>query len=365
MGQQQRGQVNFTAIVGKLDPEETQLVALYSRVQSDVAGKDPETKESVTVVSLGFCADLGLDVPAPSATFPLWSTNDATYYVRLALATNVVVETEGVVTNVTGLVRGDINLLTCEFRDEAGEWQREVPSFILPGTYKIYFRASAPNHATSVTNCTVVINGWDFKVNMDGMTGYGTPIIMGKPEWIVNNNLSGMTGVELSDNETRYGALDAICANGLRLWQRDKKPMPECAGFVARPAGFAPGVAERGAAAARDLAGRVLALYDAGDPDDIADLALRANLPGALPGAPTQRPGRPQQPRAVPSPAGRPRRGSSLRGARARRPSGFSGNQADAGTHPDGAGKEGGARPSPLIFRDGRFPYSALRDKML
>ncbi len=127
--------------------------------------------------------------------------------------------TPAVVTNVTGLVRGDINPLTCEFRDEAGEWQSEVPSFTLPGTYKVFFRASAPNHATSVTNCTVVINGWDFKVNMDGMTGYGTPIIMGKPEWIVNNNLSGMTGVELSDNDTRYGALDAICANGLRLWQ--------------------------------------------------------------------------------------------------------------------------------------------------
>ena len=127
--------------------------------------------------------------------------------------------TPAVVTNVTGLVRGDLNPLTCEFRDEAGEWQREVPSFILPGTYKIYFRASAPNHATFVTNCVVVINGWDFKVNMDGANGYATPIIMGKPEWIINNNLSGMTGVELSDNDTRYGALDAVCANGLRLWQ--------------------------------------------------------------------------------------------------------------------------------------------------
>ena len=495
--------VNFTAIVGKLDPEEVQLVALYSRVQGDVTGKDPETKESVTTVSLGFCADLGLDVASPSATFPLWSDAATNYYVRLALATNVVVnipysivtnividtpysvvtnivedppgvfttnivetaeiattniietaahvvtnlaiiagsyssvtkmiavsavepltllyivtanpkvmcygdeplpldygfryaglmegwgwenkyELEGdiacevtstspsgnypitqgtlvlpnggqeqkhtddqgvewkyqykltysgatytitnavftaeiedvvtnytgdafdasglvktisgirneqpvtyryrangagdwgempaftnvgnhlvqfvasapnhddvhssfkvtvtpapltamiegvtvnytgaaitpaVVTNVTGLVRGDINPLTCEFRDEAGEWQREVPSFTLPGTYKVFFRASAPNHATSVTSCTVVVNGWDFMVNMDGMTGYGTPIIMGKPEWIVNNNLSGMTGVELSDNDTRYGALDAICANGLRLWQ--------------------------------------------------------------------------------------------------------------------------------------------------
>ena len=127
--------------------------------------------------------------------------------------------TPAVVTNVTGLVRGDINPLTCEFRDEAGEWQSEVPSFVLPGTYKIYFRASAPNHATVVTNCIVVVNGWDFKVNMDGATGYATPIIMGRPEWIVNNNLSGMTGVELSDNDTRYGALDAVCANGLRLWQ--------------------------------------------------------------------------------------------------------------------------------------------------
>ena len=29
--------------------------------------------------------------------------------------------TPAVVTNVTGLVRGDINPLTCEFRDEAGE----------------------------------------------------------------------------------------------------------------------------------------------------------------------------------------------------------------------------------------------------
>ena len=449
--------VEFKATVGKLDPAQTELVVLYGLVESHVKDTKPETNDTVTVVGLGFCSDLGLDVESPSSTFPLWSSVATNYYVRLALATNVVVEAEGVVTtnlaiiggsysqatrmiavsaveprtllyivtanpkvmcygdeplpldyglkyagqmegwgwenryalvgaiacdvsstsasgiypitqgtlllenggpeqlhidddgvertyqhkltcsgatytitnavfttaiedvvtnytgeafdasglvrtlsgirneqpvtylyrangagdwgempaftnvgnhlvqfvasapnhddvrssfkvtvvpapltatiegvtvnytgaaitpavvtNVTGLVRGDINPLTCEFRDEAGEWQREVPSFILPGTYKIYFRASAPNHATAVTNCTVVVNGWDFKVNMDGMTGYGTPIIMGKPEWIVNNNLSGMTGVELSDNDTRYGALDAICANGLRLWQ--------------------------------------------------------------------------------------------------------------------------------------------------
>ena len=84
--------VNFTAIVGTLDPEETQLVALYSRVQGVVTGKDPETKESVTTVGLGYCSDLGLDVPSPSATFPLWSDAATNYYVRLALATNVVVE---------------------------------------------------------------------------------------------------------------------------------------------------------------------------------------------------------------------------------------------------------------------------------
>ena len=472
--------VNFTAIVGKLNPEEIQLAALYSLVQSDVTGKNPEAKESVTVVSLGTCSDLGLDVPSPSATFPLWSEVATNYYVRIALATNAVVNipasvvtnvveepagvfttnivetaahvvtnlaiiagsysqatkqiavsavepltllyivtanpkvmcygdeplpldygfkyagqmegwgwenryelvgeiacdvsstsasgnypitqgtlnlfnggqeqehtdedgikrlyqhkltysgaaytvtnavftttiddvvtnytgeafdanglvktlsgvrneqpvtylyrangagdwgempaftnvgnylvqfvasapnhddvrssfkvtvvpapltatiegvtvnytgssiTPAVVANVTGLVRSDINPLTCEFRDETGEWQSEVPSFVLPGSYKIYFRASAPNHASFVTNCTVVINGWDFKVNMDGATGYGTPIIMGKPEWLVNNNLSGMTGVELADNDTRYDVLNAVCANGLRLWQ--------------------------------------------------------------------------------------------------------------------------------------------------
>ena len=123
------------------------------------------------------------------------------------------------VTNVTGLVKGDVNPLTCEFREEAGEWQSDAPSFSLPGTYKIYFRASAPNHETAVTNCTVVVRGWDFKVNMDGRTGYEAPIVMGKPEWLINNNLSGMSGEQLAVDLDRYGALDAICENGLRLWQ--------------------------------------------------------------------------------------------------------------------------------------------------
>ena len=62
---------------------------------------------------------------------------------------------------------------------------------------------------------------------------------------------------------------------GFELWRRDGKPMPECAGLVARPAGFAPGAAERGAAAGRELAKRALALYEEGNPDGIADRALR------------------------------------------------------------------------------------------
>ena len=62
---------------------------------------------------------------------------------------------------------------------------------------------------------------------------------------------------------------------GFELWRRDGKEIPECAGFVARPAGFAPGAAERGAAAGRALAERLLAICEKGNPDDIADRALR------------------------------------------------------------------------------------------
>jgi tetratricopeptide (TPR) repeat protein len=51
--------------------------------------------------------------------------------------------------------------------------------------------------------------------------------------------------------------------------------MPECSGLVARPAGFSPGEAERGAAVARELAKRLLALYGKGDPDRISDRSLR------------------------------------------------------------------------------------------
>lgn len=62
---------------------------------------------------------------------------------------------------------------------------------------------------------------------------------------------------------------------GFEVWSRDGRPMPECSGLVASPGGFPPGEAERGASAARDLARRVLHLYDARRPDAIPDHAMR------------------------------------------------------------------------------------------
>jgi hypothetical protein len=126
-------------------------------------------------------------------------------------------QTPAVNTNVSNLVRGDINPLTCEFRDEAGEWQAEVPSFTQPGEYTLWFRVSAPNHTTFTTNCTFTIAGWEFRVNMDGETGYPTTIRVTDPGWFIRH--SGYTGEQLADDATRNAALDARCANGLKLWQ--------------------------------------------------------------------------------------------------------------------------------------------------
>ena len=126
-------------------------------------------------------------------------------------------QTPVVVTNVTGLLHPERNTLFCSFRDEAGEWLDDVPSFTQPGTYKLFFRASATNHTTAVTNCTLVIRGWDFMINMDGATGYETPLIMGRPKWLIEN--SGMTGEQLAVDADRYAKLNETCANGLKLWQ--------------------------------------------------------------------------------------------------------------------------------------------------
>jgi len=111
--------VNFSATVGKLDPAQTELVVLYSRVESDVNVKDPDKnppaqKESVSVVGLGFCSDLALDDASPSATFPLWSDVVTNYYVRLALSTNVVVNVGGVITTNRVIVKGSYSSATKE-----------------------------------------------------------------------------------------------------------------------------------------------------------------------------------------------------------------------------------------------------------
>ena len=120
-----------------------------------------------------------------------------------------------VTTNVTGLVHPERNPLTCEFRDDTGEWQAEVPSFSQPGTYTLWFRASAPNHATAVTNCTFTIEGWDFPVTMDD--GFQTTIRVTDPAWFVRN--SPYTGEQLSNAPFRHEKLEERCANGLKLWQ--------------------------------------------------------------------------------------------------------------------------------------------------
>ncbi|MBQ3289428.1 MAG: hypothetical protein IJH50_08485, partial [Kiritimatiellae bacterium] len=124
-----------------------------------------------------------------------------------------------ITTNVTGLVRGDLNPLTCEFRDESGEWTSEVPSFTAPGTYKLYFRVSAPNHATFTTNCTFTIAGWDYPVDMDGKANDrdgALQLKVSNPRWFLTH--SGITGAQFSDPTDRYGYLNAVKPNGLKLW---------------------------------------------------------------------------------------------------------------------------------------------------
>ena len=124
-----------------------------------------------------------------------------------------------VTTNVTGHVRPDLNPLTVEFRDEADEWQGTVPAFTLPGTYRLFFRVSAPNHTPFTTNCTFTVEEWDYKVNMDGKDGFEVPINISDPAWLLR-----VTGEDVSyfaDNtdNNRYKNLDRVCDNGLKLWQ--------------------------------------------------------------------------------------------------------------------------------------------------
>jgi hypothetical protein len=122
-----------------------------------------------------------------------------------------------ITTNVTGHIKPDLNPLTCEFRDEAGAWTNAVPSFTQPGTYKLFFRVSAPNHATFTTNCTFTISGWDYKVNMDGEAGYKTEINVSDPGWLLRT--TGEGSEHFADRDQRYENLDRVCLNGLKLWQ--------------------------------------------------------------------------------------------------------------------------------------------------
>ncbi|MBO7482520.1 MAG: hypothetical protein J6U17_01355 [Kiritimatiellae bacterium] len=128
-------------------------------------------------------------------------------------------QTPTITTNVYGLVHGEINPLTCEFRDEVGEWSSELPQFTNPGDYKLFFRVSAPNHTTYVTNCTFTIPEWDYWVNMDGKEGFAVPINVSAPSWLLET--TGETAAHFADNtdNQRYKNLDRVCTNGLKLWQ--------------------------------------------------------------------------------------------------------------------------------------------------
>ena len=115
-------------------------------------------------------------------------------------------------------VKEEINPVTFAYRDEASEWGPDIPSFTDPGEYTLYVRATAPNHTEAIASCTVTVKGWDYKVNLDGETGFRTPILISNPKWLIQNNMSAYTGEQLSVADTRYQALDATCPNGLKLW---------------------------------------------------------------------------------------------------------------------------------------------------
>ena len=98
---------------------------------------------------------------------------------------------------------------------------------------------------------------------------------------------------EENRNTLAIGAADALrtwvrdrpdCATniavqlGFELWRHDKLPMPACGGTVARTAGFPPGEAEKGTAAAHRIAERILDLYKNDEPTAVADSKLQTSL---------------------------------------------------------------------------------------
>ena len=69
---------------------------------------------------------------------------------------------------------------------------------------------------------------------------------------------------------------DCAIQLGFELWRHDKLPMPVCGGFVAYPSGnIAKDAAARGVTAATNLAHRIVALYDEGEPMSTDDFGLK------------------------------------------------------------------------------------------
>ena len=78
---------------------------------------------------------------------------------------------------------------------------------------------SAPNHTTFTTNCTFVIVGWDYPVNMDGTAGIDDafPMRVSDPGWFLRT--TGWTGEQFAVRTDRYAKLNEVQENGLKLWQ--------------------------------------------------------------------------------------------------------------------------------------------------
>jgi len=92
----------------------------------------------------------------------------------------------------------------------------------------------------------------------------------------------GMLNVGAADALRTWVRAKPECATnialqlGFELWRHDKLPMPPCGGFVAKTAGFEPGAAEKGRAAALSLADRIMGLYEKSDPMEIANRKLKS-----------------------------------------------------------------------------------------
>ncbi len=67
---------------------------------------------------------------------------------------------------------------------------------------------------------------------------------------------------------------------GFELWRENRKPMPECGGFVAMAAGFPEGVASSGIKRARELAGKIIEFRESYDISEVESSAIRSVFAG-------------------------------------------------------------------------------------